>query len=83
MPIIGLNKYYTQIGALMSVECDYEELGRQAGRMVERILAGEPPSAIGIESPKKFSVSLNLITAQKCGKKIPQEFISKAKKVFQ
>jgi len=83
VPVIGLNKYYTQMGAVCSVECDTEELGKQAGRMVERILAGESPNAIGIESPKRFSTSINLITAQKCGRKIPQEAVNDAQKVFQ
>jgi putative ABC transport system substrate-binding protein len=83
IPIVGLSKYFTQMGALMSVECDYTELGKQSGRIVERILAGESAGSIGVEAPRKFRISLNLKTAQKYGKKIPQEVIDKAKPVYQ
>jgi len=83
VPIIGLNKSFTQMGATLSIECDYEDLGGQVGRIFERIHKGESPNTIGIEFPRKFSTSLNLLSAQKCGKNVSREAVNKANKIFQ
>jgi putative ABC transport system substrate-binding protein len=41
VPVIGLSAPYCKGGALISFECDYRDLGRQAGELASRVLDGE------------------------------------------
>ena len=68
VPVIGLSSGFTKAGALMSVDCDYRDVGRQAGELGARILGGERPSAIKSQRPRKASrYSLNMIVANQLG----------------
>jgi putative ABC transport system substrate-binding protein len=81
-PVIGLSSLYTKAGALFSFDCDYEDLGRQAGGITLRILNGEKPGNIAPLIPKKTKLSLNLATAERLGIKIPSQIIKQASEVF-
>lgn len=53
VPIIGANKWSVKNGALFSLFTEYQDIGRQAGMMVKRMLKGggaevEPPSDIKV-----------------------------------
>jgi putative tryptophan/tyrosine transport system substrate-binding protein len=82
VPVIGLNRSFTQSGAIMSMECDYFDMGLQGGQIAGRIINGESPNSIPIQVPRKVGISLNLAVAEKIGKKISQEIIIKASKIF-
>lgn len=81
-PVIGLSSLYTKAGALFSFDCDYEDLGRQAGGITLRILNGEKPGDIAPSIPKKTKLSLNLATAERLGIKIPSQIIKESSEVF-
>jgi putative ABC transport system substrate-binding protein len=81
-PVIGLSLSYTKAGALASFDCDYNDLGRQAGELALRILDGVKTSRIPVFTPRKIDVSLNLITAERIGIEIPHDIIEQASKVF-
>ena len=49
-------------GALFAVVPSHEGVGKQAASVVSRILAGENPRHIGIQSPTEANVVLNLTT---------------------
>lgn len=61
-------------GVLFGVCTNSYNLGRLAGEKAARILKGEKPSSIPIETLKKFDVILNLRTASAGGFRIPPEF---------
>jgi putative ABC transport system substrate-binding protein len=81
-PVIGLSSLYTKAGALFSFDCDYEDLGRQAGGITLRILNGEKPVDIAPSIPKKTKLSLNLATAERLEIKIPSQILKEASEVF-
>lgn len=81
-PVVGLSSFYTKAGALISFDCDYNDLGRQSGEIVLRILNGEKPANINPLRPRKIKLSLNLITAERFGIKIPPRIIREASEVF-
>lgn len=81
-PVIGLSSFYTKAGALISFDCDYEDLGRQAGEIALRILDGEKPANIKPARPRKINLSLNLIAAERLDIKIPSAVIKEATEVF-
>ncbi len=88
--LIGLSSFYTKAGAFVSFDCDYQELGRQTAEMimkarrVTRDIASTHSVSTNIppESPRKITVSLNLLVAEKIGIKIPPSTIKEAKEVF-
>lgn len=76
--VVGLSSFYTKAGALISFDCDYRDLGRQAGKIAFRILNGENPNDIEPVPPEKIKISINLITAERLGVKISEEVIKEA-----
>ncbi len=46
-------------GALLALETSYEENGRQAATLVERVLAGELPGSLPIATPEKVQIVFN------------------------
>ena len=81
--VIGMSSFYTKSGALISFECDYRDLGNQAGEIALRLLNGERPADIGFSRPRKARTSFNLITAERLNIRIPQSFIKEAADVFE
>ncbi len=81
-PVIGLSSYYTRAGALFSFECDYQDIGAQAGEIALKILDGQNPADILPAKPRKVRFSLNLLTAKHIGIKIPDAVIKQANEVF-
>ncbi len=81
-PVIGLSKYHSKSGALLSIDCDYVDLGRQAGEIALRILNGEKPDDIKPVKPRKTSFSINLSTAARLDIKFSPEIIKNTSNVF-
>ena len=79
---MGFTHYYARGGALLAVACDYEDIGRQSGEMVVKLLKGEDYSCLKITVPRKVKLYLNKITADRLGITIPDEIILKASEVF-
>lgn len=81
-PVMGLSSYYTRAGALISFECDYRDIGIQAGEIALKILDGQSPATISPAEPGKIRFSLNLWTAERLGIEIPEAIIKQASEVF-
>ncbi|MBN1913126.1 MAG: hypothetical protein JW788_01860 [Candidatus Omnitrophica bacterium] len=80
--VMGLSSGYTKAGALISYDCDYEDLGVQAAELVLKVLAKDPLAAGEIVRPRKVKTTLNLKVAQRLGLKIPQNILNEAEEVF-
>lgn len=70
-------------GVLLGMGADNYLLGRLAGKKAIRILKGEPPSAIPIETLEQFDVIINLKTAKAGGFQIPPDFMKMITKPIQ
>ncbi|MDI6791441.1 MAG: ABC transporter substrate-binding protein [bacterium] len=81
-PVVGLSSFYTKAGAFLSFDCDYKELGRQAGEIALKILNGEEPADIPHLRPRKIKLSLNLLAAERLGIKFSSAIIEEAGEVF-
>jgi putative tryptophan/tyrosine transport system substrate-binding protein len=77
-PVIGLSRFYTKDGALLSFDCDYPDLGRQAAELTLQILNGAKPESLKPVNPRKTDVSLNTAIAEKIGVKMSQDIIKEA-----
>jgi putative ABC transport system substrate-binding protein len=65
VPFMGLSAQYVRAGALLALDTSYEENGRLAGELLERVLAGEAPGALPIAVPREIDVVFNPRTAER------------------
>jgi putative ABC transport system substrate-binding protein len=70
-------------GAVASIGFDYYEHGKQAGRVVARILRGEDPGTIPVEFATGGQLFVNPGAAARMGITIPQAVIDRAHTVVQ
>ena len=68
-------------GAIAAIGVDYYNLGRQAGNIVVRILAGADPGKIAVAGVEETNLYVNPGTAAKIGVTIPADVISQADEV--
>jgi putative ABC transport system substrate-binding protein len=78
IPFMGLSSAYVRAGALFALDCDYTDIGRQAGEVALSVLSGDHPSQIPISRPRRVRVSVNEKTARRIGFKIPPSFLKSA-----
>jgi putative tryptophan/tyrosine transport system substrate-binding protein len=69
-------------GALAAYGPNYLDMGRQAARLIDRILKGEKPQALPLERASKFDLTLNYRTANAIGLRLPDAMIKQAEKVI-
>jgi len=69
-------------GALAAYGPNYREMGRQAGRLADKIIKGESPAALPIERASKFDLTLNYRAANFIGLKLTSEMLKKADRVI-
>jgi putative ABC transport system substrate-binding protein len=67
IPVLIFSEKYAEKGALMSLEIDPADAGKQAGEMANRILAGENVKDIKEEDARGSILTINLIVAKKMG----------------
>jgi putative ABC transport system substrate-binding protein len=60
VPVIGLSSAYVKAGALMSLDCNYTDIGRQSAELAVRVLAGQKPGQLPFTIPRTYTRSLNL-----------------------
>jgi putative ABC transport system substrate-binding protein len=83
LPISMHRKDWVERGALFSYGADYPAMGRDAARLVDRILHGTRPADLPVEQPTKFELVINLKTAKALGLTIPPSLLLRADEVIQ
>ncbi|WP_238378985.1 MULTISPECIES: ABC transporter substrate-binding protein [Geobacter] len=79
IPIITFSDKYVQMGALMALDVDPYEVGRQAGEMVRKIQSGTSPESIPRSEPHGAVITINSRIARKLGLSLNEEALSRAK----
>lgn len=82
LPVIGLSPMYVKAGALFALSCDYADIGSQAADLAINILNNTIPSNFSFAPPRKDVISVNLITAERIGVKIPDSLLKEAANVY-
>lgn len=82
LPTMFNEESWVIAGALAAYGPSYLEMGRQAGRLVDRIFKGDKPELLSIERAAKFDLTLNYRTATFIGVKLPPALIKQANKVI-
>ena len=78
IPVLTFAEKYAEKGALLSLEVDTAEAGRQAGEMANRIMAGTDVHKIGKEDARGGILTVNLIVAKKLGITIDSDVLKPA-----
>jgi putative tryptophan/tyrosine transport system substrate-binding protein len=67
--------FFVAAGALISYGPDYVDQYRQAAHYVDRILKGEKPAELPVQSPNKYETVINLKTAKALGLEVPPKLL--------
>jgi putative tryptophan/tyrosine transport system substrate-binding protein len=70
-------------GGLSTYSADFNEIGRLSAKYVQRVLAGENPALLAVESVDRLMFVINLKTAKQIGLKIPESILLRADKVIE
>ena len=70
-------------GALAALGFDYYDVGVQTGRIVARVLAGEAPGDIPVQSVETTELHVNPGAAERKGVSLPEAVIARAKNVVE
>src|SRR5499426_4174171 len=82
LPAIYARDDFVSNGGLMSYGPSYAADGRDAARLVDKILKGTKPAELPVEQPTKFEFIVNLKTAKQIGLTIPPNVLARADRVI-
>ena len=71
IPFYGLSSAWVKAGALLALDRDYRDIGRQCGELAQAILEGAAPETLPPQTPRRILYSLNRRTAKQMKIDIP------------
>jgi putative ABC transport system substrate-binding protein len=82
IPVYAGDTDSVQRGAIATLGFNYRDVGRQAGKIVVRVLKGEKPGNIAVEGAEITELYVNRSSAEKMGVTVPADLVAQAKQVF-
>jgi putative tryptophan/tyrosine transport system substrate-binding protein len=83
LPAIYFEQFFVKDGGLMSYGPNLVDQYRQAATYVDRILKGEKPADLPVQTPTKYDLAINLKTAKALGLTVPNTLLVSAEQVFE
>jgi ABC-type uncharacterized transport system substrate-binding protein len=75
--------YFVAAGGLISYGPDFVDQCHRAAGYVDRILKGEKPTGLPVQSPTKYELAINLKTAKTLGIEVPSSLLARANEVIE
>ena len=79
IPLISFSEKYVEMGALMSLNIDEYDIGRQAGEMAGKFFSGTALDHIQKTDARNAKLTINKKTAEKLGITINSKILKKAR----
>jgi ABC-type uncharacterized transport system substrate-binding protein len=83
LPAVYPNRFFTEIGGLLSYGNDPLDMVRRAASYVDRILKDANPGELPVQAPVKFELTINLKTAKALGLDVPWFLQQRADEVIE